>query len=101
MRSVEGRRRNRSFYVCRSSWGMWTRIFSTFDMIAAHVELHRCCLIVAARARRVCGWTLVLVALVWDRTLHRVQAVSELIERAILTAAKKNNLVQGTVQLRI
>jgi len=33
----------------------------------------------------------------WDRILHRVQAVSELIERAILTAAKRNNLIRGTL----
>ena len=33
----------------------------------------------------------------WDRSLHRVQAVSQLIKRAILTAAKRNILVPGTV----
>jgi len=61
-------------------------------MKAAHVELIRWNFIVADPARCVRGWTLV-----WDRTLHKVQAVSELIEREILTAAKRNNLVQGTV----
>jgi len=56
------------------------------------LEFHR------RRSSEVCTWMDVGVgSLGWDRTLHRVQAVSELIELAMLTAAKSNNLVQGTV----